>query len=500
MLLLPRQVYLLITKLRVNEAIERLRRSHPVQLVHLRRVDVVGLRAVITNGVTDQQAATNAKKCGVANAHRHMVFLGYTHGVQSERFELARYHRSELGDVIFVAITGSCGKTTTKDLATGLLAHKLQGSSNPGSGNCGVDLIEHIIRVQPDADYCIQELGAWGPGTLDAGLELVKPDVGVVLNVRRDHYSAFHGLGYTQIEKAKVIQSLPSTGTAILNFDDPYVRRIRYLTRGSVLGFGFHAKADYRMENVSGIWPEPLSFDLTFRGKQYRVQTQLIGEHLAGSAVAAMAIAHTLGVPLEEATARIAQLPPTPRRMSAVVTRGGVCVIRDDFKAASDSLEEFLHFMQQARAPRKIAVVGRISDCPGRSRPVYAGFAKSAAKIADLLIFVGERAQSLWGGSQHKSAKLPDGLNWASGTVRVFETVREASTFLRGELRPGDLLMLKGSGASDHLERILLEHETTVRCWRAHCGLVIACDGCELLGCAAEPGDVLPAKCGEARQ
>jgi UDP-N-acetylmuramoyl-tripeptide--D-alanyl-D-alanine ligase len=323
-------------------------------------------------------------------------------------------------------------------------------------------------------------------------LELVRPDVGVVLNIRRDHYSAFHGLEHTQKEKAKVIECLPPTGTAILNADDPYVWGMRDRTRGTVLSFGSHPDADFRIQDVRSSWPERLSFELRFRGECRRVHTQLIGEHLVGSAVAAIAIAHTLGVTLEEATERIALLPPTARRMSSVVTDSGIAVVRDDFKAVSDSLDEFLHFLDRARAERKVAVVGRISDHPGRSRPVYTAFARSAAKVVDLLIFVGERPKSLWGRSRHESLEFLAEFSATRAKVLLFETVRDASRFLREELRSGDLLVLKGSGASDHLERILLEHQTTVRCWRAHCGLTIACDSCSLLDRPAEPDDAVP--------
>lgn len=410
--------------------------------------------------------------------------------MQDETVARARAHRSELSGVTFVAITGSCGKTTTKDLATGLLRPTLLGSSNPGSGNCGVELVEHLLAVEPRHRFCIQELGAWGPGTLDAGLELVQPDIGVILNVRRDHYNAFHGLEHTQAEKAKVIECLPATGTAILNADDPHVWAMRHRTRGRVLGFGSQAEADFRVHDVRGDWPDRLSFTLSFDGEQHRVHTRLIGEHLVGSAVAAIVIAHTLGITLEQAIGRIADLPPTARRMSAVVTAGGIAFVRDDFKATSDSLGELLRFLDRAKAERKVAVIGRISDHPGRSRPVYTSFAHAAAKVADLLVFVGERPASLWGGPR-ESHDLFAELAGARAEVRLFATVRDASRFLRHELRSGDLVALKGSGASDHLERILLVHQTAVRCWRAHCGRTLACDSCDLLALAAEPEDAL---------
>jgi UDP-N-acetylmuramoyl-tripeptide--D-alanyl-D-alanine ligase len=177
--------------------------------------------------------------------------------------------------------------------------------------------------------------------------------------------------------------------------------------------------------------------------------------------------------------------------MSAVVTGSGINVVRDDFKATSDSLDELLHFLKTARAPRKILVIGRISDYPGRSRAVYTAFAHAAARVADIVVFVGDRPEGLWGGSRRGSPEFLAEFSAAPARVELFATVRDASLFLRSELLAGDLMMLKGSGPSDHLERIVLEHDTSVQCWRAHCGLVVACDSCALLKVPAAPDEAL---------
>jgi UDP-N-acetylmuramoyl-tripeptide--D-alanyl-D-alanine ligase len=406
----------------------------------------------------------------------------------------ARLHRSRLREVAFIGITGSCGKTTAKDLAAGLLQPDLRGLSSPDDGNCGAKLVDHILRVQPSHDFCIQELGAWGPGTLDAGLELVRPDIGVVLNVRSDHLSRFRSLDHTQAEKSKVVSCLPATGVAILNADDARVWEMRRATSAAVLGFGSNPDADLQVDRVRSPWPERLSFGLRFGEDTYRVTTQLIGAHLVGSALAALGVAVAMGVPLATAIDRLALLPPTARRMSPVFLESGATFLRDDFKATNDSMPELIRFLQAARATRKIAVVGRISDHPGRSRRVYTLFASAAAEVVDVLIFVGERPESLWGRHRRRTPDFLAEFKSASADVQLFETVREASAYLRAELRPGDLVLLKGSGVSDHLERILLQHYAEVRCWRAQCGRTIACDACDLLGCAFDPGNEPPCR------
>jgi UDP-N-acetylmuramoyl-tripeptide--D-alanyl-D-alanine ligase len=309
----------------------------------------------------------------------------------------------------------------------------------------------------------------------------VQPDIGVVLNVRSDHYSGFHGLEHTQAEKAKLITQLPASGTAVLNCDDPLVWAMRERTPARVVGFGLRAEADFRAENVRCAWPDRLSFDLVQGGRRYSVQTNLIGQHVAGSALAALVVATRMGIPIDIAIARLGTLTHTPRRMAPVSLDSGVTFVRDDFKATSDSMPEVLRFLADARASRKIAVVGRISDYPGRSRRVYTAFAKAAAMVVDILVFVGDRPTELWGTHCRRSEESLAELRSAKARVHVFSTVRDASAYLHEEVRSGDLMLLKGSGPSDHLERIFLQHQKNVRCWRTKCGRTIACDACDLL-------------------
>jgi UDP-N-acetylmuramyl pentapeptide synthase len=394
-----------------------------------------------------------------------------------EAWMAAARHRAEVADVPFVAITGSCGKSTAKELIAGVLAGSYSGSTSPGSANCGDPLVAHVLKVAPSDDFCLQELGAWGPGTLDAGLELIRPSIGVVLNVRRDHFSAFRGLAGTQAEKAKVVASLPASGTAILNADDPLVWDMRFRSSARILSFGRAPHSEVRAAAVSARWPDRLSFELSYGGASLPVQTRLVGEQALGSALAAIAVGVTMGVPVEAAVRRLERVEPPARRMSAVSLPDGVTFIRDDFKAPSDSMPEVLSFMAAARATRKVAVIGRVSDYPGRSRPTYTELARAAADLVDELVFVGERAHDLWGAG----ATLREVCSPGRARVSLYRTVEAASAALKRELRTGDLVLLKASGPADHLERILHDRIGDVRCWLTSCGRVVACEECDLL-------------------
>lgn len=393
-----------------------------------------------------------------------------------ESWHAAEHHRADVPKVRFVAVTGSCGKTTTVTLAHQIVSGSLVGTASREDANCAEPLAQAILNVSAGDDYCIQEVGAWGPGTIDPALALVRPDVGVVTNVRRDHFSAFRGLSQTRQEKAKAIAVLPRDGTAILNADDERVASMAALTRARVLTFG-RARSDLRASEITANWPQPLRFRLTHDGVSRLVGTRLIGEHGLGSALAALAIGLALDIALDDLIARLEQADPPSRRMTVHEGADGVTFIRDDFKAPSDSLADIVSFMAKASATRKIAVVGQISDYPGRSRRTYTEFVNAARSVVDEIVLVGERAEQLWGEGPLKLSTRPG----SNGRVTVFATVKAATDALRDQLRTGDLVLLKASGVADHLERILLARAIPVTCWDAHCGRVHACDSCGLL-------------------
>jgi UDP-N-acetylmuramyl pentapeptide synthase len=282
----------------------------------------------------------------------------------------------------------------------------------------------------------------------------------------------------------------------VLNWDDPLVRELSSWTGARTLSFGRSPDAALRAWDVTARWPERLGFKVSYRNETAQVHSQLVGEHLLGSALAALCVAILFGMTLDEAVAALASVGPTFRRMSPVAHPDGVTFIRDDWKAPLDSLPEVLSFMRTASATRKIAVFGRISDIPGRSRHSYEQVAFEALAVVDAVIFVGERATDLWGEHEgmgesaraeicRRVARPTLGstacvlTDESLGKMFVFSSVCKADTFLQDFLASGDLVLLKGSGPSDHLERLLLTRERRVECWLPQCGRVYPCDMCD---------------------
>jgi UDP-N-acetylmuramyl pentapeptide synthase/peptidyl-tRNA hydrolase len=386
-------------------------------------------------------------------------------------------------DVVFIGVTGSAGKTTAKELIAAVLSSAFRGQKNRGSRNDVYEVARTILAVRRGDRFCVQEIAAGRPrpgGSLPESVALLRPHIGVVTNVGHDHRSVFRTLESTANAKSTLIAAVPPGGTAILNADDPLVLAMRSKAAGRVITFGIAPDAMVRAEDVRSAWPERLTFTLRYEDQVLRVQTQLCGTHWVSAVLAAIAAGLAMQVPLAAAVEAVASTHPAVGRMSAVTHPDGVTFIRDDWKASVATVESALRFMEQARAPRKIVVIGTLSDSPGHSTGTYSRVARRAMAVADHVVFVGPHAQSAL---RAQRARDDDRL-------RAFITITAAVEYLQEFWRPGDLVLLKGSAQADHLARIALVRATHVQCWLARCDRRILCDQCGLL---RVPGGAAPA-------
>jgi UDP-N-acetylmuramoyl-tripeptide--D-alanyl-D-alanine ligase len=348
---------------------------------------------------------------------------------------------------VFIGVTGSCGKTTTKELIAAVLAARFRGRKSLSSKNLPRQLARTVFSVRPWDDYCVVEIAAAFRGEripLQAPLKLVQPQIGVVTNIETDHLNAFGTVEAIAAEKGKLIAALPPHGTAILNVDDERVRAMQ--TRGAARVFtcGVAPDAMLRAENISASWPERLSFTAIYEGQSYVVRTQLCGAHWVPSVLAALAVGLAMAVPLATAIEAIHKVPPFQRRMSPLSHPDGVAFVVDNYKAPLWSIPSTLRFMREASAGRKILVVGTISDYRGDHGRIYANVAREALNVADRVIFVGPRARkSLRARSQPQDEAL-----------QAFDNIEAACPYVHDLLRPGDLVLLKDSG-HERLDKLI---------------------------------------------
>ncbi|MGB8434734.1 MAG: aminoacyl-tRNA hydrolase [Burkholderiales bacterium] len=373
--------------------------------------------------------------------------------------------------VTFIGITGSAGKTTAKDLVAEILSTHNRVQRNEASCNDHEMIDRTILATGRNHRFSVIEMSATKPGYLDRSLRVVRPHIGVLTVIAQEHYSAFRNLDAVAAEKKKLIDTLPANGTAVLNLDDPLVRAIGNRYAGRVIWVGQGEGAALRLLEASSRWPEPLTLQIQVEDAQYEVRTRLHGTHLAVPVLCSLGVAIATGMPLAEAIAALSTIDPVEGRMQIVSGDDGIIFVRDDHKAPQWSLQAPLQFMRDARATRKVIVIGSISDTSHEPSRRYATAARQALEVSDLVLLIGNRTLD-----QSRARRIRD-----DGSLQVFRTVVDAARFLRHELREGDLVLLKGTNKQDHLVRIMLDRRQPVRCWEMSCQRQAFCDACSMV-------------------
>jgi UDP-N-acetylmuramoyl-tripeptide--D-alanyl-D-alanine ligase len=370
----------------------------------------------------------------------------------------------------FIAITGSAGKTTTTACVGTILSAHFPTHWTPGGKNGRVSLARDILRTRFHHRFMVIEVGTRAPGALRKAAWMIAPDIAVVLTVLGVHTDAFPARDAMAAEKEQLLSRLGKRGLAILNADDPLVRDMATRRRGPVRKFGTAAAdAFVRATDISATWPRRLSFCAHYGSDSCRVQTNLVGEHMLTPALAALTVAVSCGVPLEQATAELAHVQPVAGRMQPMTLPCGAIVLRDDFNASMPTLVAGLNVMRTAEAARRIVIVGDILDSAFTVRPRFRDLGRRVAGAADLAIFIGDASKI------SAKAAIQAGLNTES--ARPFQYLREAAAFLQLELRHGDLVLVHGWTAHQ-IERVILAQLGTISCWIQRCTKFIDCDQC----------------------
>lgn len=387
----------------------------------------------------------------------------------------ALYRRLLIGRP-FVGITGSVAKTTTTKLTADVLAALGPGHASGLGGNAGPHIPRAVLATRPLDRFCVQEISAHQPGALDEPLAVFRPSIGVVTWVGMDHWRAFGDPAAIAEEKTKMVACLPPGGCAVLNADDPAVLAMAKATRARVLTFGLSPKADVRASGVHCAFPERLTMTVHHAGESLPLRTGLIGEHMAYPVLAAIAVGIACGLPLRTCVRRLHGVLGRRHRLTAHAVPSGAMFLLDTRKAPVWTVEASLRVLEQARARRKVAVIGTLSDYRGPAARAYRAVARRALEIADQVYFVGASAQ-------RARKEVPLG---GDRELRMFDTVLELHTFLQGRLGPGDLMLLKGSRV-DHLERLLEARIGPHACWLVRCDVRGTCTDCKRRFVPARP-------------
>ncbi|MFC0681600.1 UDP-N-acetylmuramoyl-tripeptide--D-alanyl-D-alanine ligase [Lysobacter korlensis] len=346
----------------------------------------------------------------------------------------------DAGRLKVVGITGSNGKTTTKNLLGAILSAEGPTVAPRESFNNHVGAPVSMLRVEADTRHLIVEMGASKVGDIARLVRIVRPDVAIVLKVGLAHAGEFGGVEATQRAKSELVTDLGPADVAILNADDSRVAAMAELTRAKVRWFGLGESADVRAENVQAS-AEGTTFTVVAGAERAEVRLKILGEHHVMNALAALSAATTLGVPLQRAVAALQEVARAERwRMEVLQPGGGITVINDAYNASPDSMAAALKTLAQIRRPgeRTVAVLGEMAELGEYAREEHDRIGRLAVRLnIDRLIVVGEAARAI-----HLGAGLEG--SWNGESVQVADT-DAAYDVLREELRAGDVVLVKSS-------------------------------------------------------
>jgi UDP-N-acetylmuramoyl-tripeptide--D-alanyl-D-alanine ligase len=357
-----------------------------------------------------------------------------------------------LPDLTVIGVTGSSGKTSTKDLLAQLLPRLGPTVAPPGSFNNELGHPYTVLRAGPDTRFLVLENSARGVGHIRYLTTIAPPQIGAVLNVGSAHLGEFGSREAIAQAKGELVEALPTDGLAVLNADDPLVLAMAARTNARVVTVGEAASAHVRAEGVVLDDLGRAAFTVHASGDKAQVRLRLVGAHHVGNALAATAVALECGMSLSDAADALSEATAASRwRMEVTERPDGVIVINDAYNANPESMRAALNTLAsvaRSRAGRPVAVLGHMAEL-GESAPAeHDALGQLAVRLGiSRVIAVGEQARPIQRGTD--SAGPWDGAaSWvpdADGAVEV----------LRAELRPGDVVLVKASRAAS-LERVAL--------------------------------------------
>ena len=333
-----------------------------------------------------------------------------------------------------VGVTGSAGKTTTKEAIAHVLASRYRVLKSEGNFNNHFGLPLMLLKLQPEQEIAVIEMGMSHAGEIAALAKIAHPDIGVVTVVAPVHLEYFNSIADIARAKYELIESLPHHGTAILNADDEYVSQFGRDFKGKVIFYGAHRPADIRAEHIESRGADGSVFDLVVHGHRERAELHLVGSHNIHNALAAVAVGVERSIPLNDVIGALGTLVPADKR-GQVVQVGNIKVVNDCYNSNPKALEAMVDALAAMPAKRRIVVAGEMLELGPTGEQMHraSGQHIANAKI-DVLVGVRGLAQPMV-----EAAK-------AAGLRAEFvATPEEAGEWLAREAKDGDVVLLKAS-------------------------------------------------------
>ena len=333
-----------------------------------------------------------------------------------------------------VGITGSAGKTTTKEAIAHVLGTRWRVLKSEGNFNNHFGLPLMLLKLEPEHDVAVIEMGMSHAGEIRALAKIAQPEIGVVTNVAPVHLEFFDSIAGIARAKYELIESLPPGGIAVLNADDEYVSQFGRDFKGKVLTYGTRATADVRAEGVQTRGAEGSEFDVHTASGRAHARLPLVGEHNVLNVLAAVAVGLARGLKLEETVAALATMTP-PDKRGQVLQLGNITVINDCYNSNPKALTAMVDALAAMKAGRRIVVAGEMLELgPGGEEMHRTAGQHIAEKKIDVLVGVRGLAQAMVDSAQQAGAQ-----------AEFVATPEDAGGWLARETRDGDVVLLKAS-------------------------------------------------------
>jgi UDP-N-acetylmuramoyl-tripeptide--D-alanyl-D-alanine ligase len=352
-----------------------------------------------------------------------------------------------------IGVTGSTGKTTTKEAIAHVLSSRFRVLKSEGNFNNHFGLPLMLLKIEPEHQAAVIEMGMSHRGEIAALAKIAHPEIGVVTNVAPVHLEFFKSVADIARAKYELIESLPAGGTAILNADDEYVSQFGRDFHGKVVCYGLHPSADVRAEKIESCGAAGSVFDVVTAGHRERATLPLVGTHNIYNALAAVAVGMERGLSLAEAAGALATLAPADKR-GAVVQLGNITVINDCYNSNPTALDAMVDTLAAMPAKRRIVVAGEMLELGPSGEELHR---RSGQHMADkgIDILVGVRGLA---------RPMVEAASRAGMQAEFIATPEEAGEWLVREAREGDVVLLKASRGVK-LERALeavVSHQSSV--------------------------------------